>query len=94
MAVARALRALSRTALRAVRGALLETGTSCGVEGEHLECRGGRLVQRRAATLQQAHERLHPPRLRHLRRRGRVEREVLERARGSLLRGLGCVVRA
>ena len=71
-----------------MRGALLETGASYRVEGEHLECRGGRLVQRRAATLQEAHERLHAPRLRHLRRRGRVESDVLERARGSLLRGL------
>ena len=71
-----------------MRGALLETGASYRVEGEHLECRGGRLVQRRAAALQEAHERLHAPRLRHLRRRGRVEGDVLERARGSLLRGL------
>ena len=69
-------------------GALLEAGASHRVEGEHLECRGGRLLQRRAAALQEPHQRLHPARLCNLRGGGRVEGQVLERARGRLLRRL------
>ena len=69
-------------------GALLEAGASHRVEGEHLECRGGRLLQLRAAALQEPHQRLHPARLCNLRGGGRVEGQVLERARGRLLRRL------
>eukprot|EP00964_Phaeocystis_antarctica_P126634 scaffold90296_cov68-Phaeocystis_antarctica.AAC.15 len=58
-------------------GALLDRGwlarASHQVEGEHLECRGGRLLQRRAAALQEPHQRLHPARLRNLRGGRRVE---------------------
>ena len=56
--------------LRAVWRALLETGASHRIEGEHLERGRGRLVQRRAAALQETHQRLHPTRLRHLLRVG------------------------
>ena len=47
-----------------VRRELFEEDAALRVERDHLEGGGGRLVQRRVAALQQAHERLHPAHLR------------------------------